>query len=265
MATIADATASWSFCNPIAQVRCGELSGQIDVAHPDCGLRPESAEQLCPGGQLLIIRRSHGDQSSSGIGIGNVAAWPLALSEAYVRGDDLIASYEPREDWPFSPQIYWRAKDLPSIDGVCGALSVLVSVQTHLLDTWPRITIQSCLACDELLHITTSNGSTADTKLLDANCVLRPSIDQSCLVHRLAGMPLSYIEIMPASDFQELRVEGSRAGGWRSEWELFGEFLEKGVIRRARLQAAVVARANDLELAAACCGALGRVALPLTT
>jgi hypothetical protein len=49
------------------------------------------------------------------------------------------------------------------------------------------------------------------------------------------------------------------------EWRLFSEFLEKGVIRRARVHAAILPRQNDLEIAAACCAAIDRLELPLTT
>jgi hypothetical protein len=49
------------------------------------------------------------------------------------------------------------------------------------------------------------------------------------------------------------------------EWRLFAEFLEKGVIRRARIHGAIVPRDNDVEIAAACCKAIDGLELPLTT
>ena len=49
------------------------------------------------------------------------------------------------------------------------------------------------------------------------------------------------------------------------EWRLFAEFLEKGVIRRARVHGAIVPRKNDIEIAAACCRAIDGLELPLTT
>src|SRR4051794_6716645 len=67
------------------------------------------------------------------------AAWPLRAADVYIRGDDLVASYEPAADWPFSPQLYWQSGPLRQLDGVCASLSLLVSVQTQLLDTFPRI------------------------------------------------------------------------------------------------------------------------------
>ena len=41
-----------------------------------------------------------------------------------------------------------------------------------------------------------------------------------------------------------------------AEWHLFADFLEKGVIRRARVHAALLPRENDFELAVECCRAM---------
>ncbi len=53
-------------------------------------------------------------------------------------------------------------------------------------------------------------------------------------------------------------------GAIQSQWELFAEFLEKGVIRRARLQSLFVPRENDVQLVAECCQAIEHRPLPLT-
>jgi hypothetical protein len=50
-----------------------------------------------------------------------------------------------------------------------------------------------------------------------------------------------------------------------AQWTLFAEFLEKGVIRRARLHSAFLRREHDLDIAAACCVTIERDSLPLTT
>jgi hypothetical protein len=70
---------------------------------------------------------------------------------------------------------------------------------------------------------------------------------------------------MPASDFQSLRIQSDDACNSSARWTLFAEFLEKGVIRRARLHSAFLSRENDLHFAAACCDAIQRDSLPLTT
>jgi hypothetical protein len=89
-----------------------------------------------------------------------------------------------------------------------------------------------------------------------------PSSD-CCVLARFRDVPLSYVEIMPAGDFQAVRAS-SGADGSTLEWRLFAEFLEKGVIRRARLHAAIVPRESDINVAAACCAAIDKLELPLT-
>jgi hypothetical protein len=80
----------------------------------------------------------------------------------------------------------------------------------------------------------------------------------------LSHVPLSYVEIMPAGDFHALRLR-NEGNGAAFEWRLFDEFLEKGVIRRARVHAAIVPRESDIEIATACCNAIDGLELPLTT
>jgi hypothetical protein len=84
------------------------------------------------------------------------------------------------------------------------------------------------------------------------------------MLWRLPGGELSYAEIVPASDFRRLRVERfDHSIG--AQWEMFSEFLEKGVIRRARLQAMFVPRADDVQIVAESCQSIALRPLPLTT
>ncbi|MCI0334165.1 MAG: hypothetical protein L0228_13185 [Planctomycetes bacterium] len=247
----------WTLDRAIAKLRVGPLSGRVDVARPELGLH-----DVCFGGRGLS-GRSLGVRRD--LENGAEPSWPLAVADAYVRGDDLVVSYLPSNDWPYSPQVYWSASALDSFDGLLGSLSVLVSVQTHLLDTWPRIVIESRLACNELLFVERGEGKGVDARSLTRDCTIRPTGAACCIVWRLADAPISYAEFMPASDFRELQVQGNQKGNCRVQWLLFAEFLEKGVIRRARLQSAFLTRDNDLELVAACCRAMEQRELPLTT
>jgi hypothetical protein len=95
--------------------------------------------------------------------------------------------------------------------------------------------------------------------------VFRPSSTLSCRLHRLPEQQLSYAEIMPATDFCEARIQHNADNKCYARWELFSHFLEKGVIRRARLQAVVLPRENDVEIALRCCRQLENAPLPLTT
>ena len=69
---------------------------------------------------------------------------------------------------------------------------------------------------------------------------------------------------MPTTDFRQLAIDHDKST-IGSRWQLFGEFLEKGVIRRARLQSLFLPRENDVQLAAEACQSIERRPLPLTT
>jgi hypothetical protein len=189
----------------------------------------------------------------------------LPVAEAYLRGSDLVASYTARDDWPFSPQIYWCADTVEPMPGLAGSLSLIVSVQTHLLDTWPRIVVTSRLACEEMLAV--SPGGSRHVRPLSParHETLRPTGEACCIIWRLSELPFSYAEIVPAGDCRALRLWRDDAGECRAEWELLADFLEKGVIRRARLHSAFLARENDIESALAYCEAVQQRPLPLTT
>jgi hypothetical protein len=261
---IVTGTGRWGIEQSVGAFGGGALSGRVDVAHPDlglCGLQLHG--NLIEGNWLSVGRdvESSSEQSSS-TQAGN--RWPLELADAYVRGADLVAGYRPASDWPYSPQIYWRLGELDAVAGVVGSLSLLVSVQTHLLDTFPRIVVGSTVGSGDVIHLATGSGKQADSRPLSGDMEIQASSGVCCILRRPAGDAWSYAEFMPASDFRTVRAWREDIGNCRVEWRLFAEFLEKGVIRRARVHAAFLQRENDVDAAGACCKAIERESLPLT-
>jgi hypothetical protein len=184
------------------------------------------------------------------------------VSDAYVRGSDVVASYQATNDWPYSPQIYWSADSTCSSAGVLASLSLLVSVQTNLLDTFPRITVGSRMPAVEVLHASWDSGNFR-TQRIERDFTIKPEGGIYCLLHRIPDGNASYAEFMLASSFESLDIECLN-GHIHGSWRLFAEFLEKGVIRRARIHAAFLRRVDDVALAAACCHAIEKESLPLT-
>lgn len=245
----------WSLDGNTAELSCGNLSGHIDAAQPNEGLRGLAIAGVQHATDLLCVYRADAAEEKS---------WPLPLAEAYVRGNDLVASYEATEDWPFSPQLYWQANSLRAIDGVLASVSLLVSVQTHLLDTCPQIGVASQLPCGEAFLVSTSGSGRPRAERFDPTHSISSTNEDCCVVSRFPDVALSYVEIMLAGDFHTVSLHPD-ASSAALEWRLFAEFLEKGVIRRARVHTAILPRENDIEIAAACCGAIDRLELPLTT
>jgi hypothetical protein len=254
----------WSLQGSVAELRAKSLSGRVDIARPGLGLHDIELSGRQLAGQLFCVTRGTDSQRDNAPLTNSEPSWPLAIADAYVRGDDLVVTYKPSDDWPYTPQIYWRASTVQALQGLAGALSLLVSVQTHLLNTCPRIIVASQLDCREALRVTT-NGAQVGAETVARDATIRPSTGECCIIRRLSDPRLSYVEIMPASDYRLVVTRHADDGICRVSWELFAEFLEKGVIRRSRLHSTFVERSNDLEIAGACRDAIERSALPLTT
>lgn len=238
----------WNFEPPIGSLRCGSLTGRVDVSHPERGVRNLCVGSNAIAGELL---------ATSWIAEGSIG-WPTRLADAYVRGGDLVANYGQLPNWPFAPQIYWRSEqgadssDLVGIDrGASSSLSLLVSIQTDSLDSRPQIRVSTQLPTDEVIRVEQGESSR--------------SVLPTCYLWRLPGDEWSYAEIVPASDFRDVSIEHAEAGLASVHWDLFAEFLEKGVICRARIQSVILPRERDLDFAAAYCQAMERRPLPLTT
>src|SRR5688500_4898227 len=150
----------WEFQSPIANLSTGGLSGRVDVSRPNLGLHAVAIHGRPLEGQFLSIASS-GTKS----GVDAQPAWSVA--DAYVRGSDLVATYRPTDDWPFSPQVYWQASSSLAAGTWLGSLSLYISVQTHLLDTWPRISVVSKLVVDEVLHVSPDSAGQFRAKLLE--------------------------------------------------------------------------------------------------
>lgn len=245
--------AAWTLAGEIASLRCAALSATVNLARPQSGLDALRIENAAVAGHLLALSPGGGKE------------WPARVGDSYVRGCDLVATYAATSAWPYAPQIYWSAGELGG-DSTLATLSLLVSIQTNLLDTHPEVDVASRLSSEEVLRLSPAGADDLHVESLpEGETAIQPGAGASCVLWRLADRPVSYAEIVPASDFRRLTVRTARGGFCEARWQLFVEFLEKGVIRRARVHTAFLPRENDVELAAELCRAAENQPLPLTT
>jgi len=247
----------WLLQQSVGTLQTDAMSGTIDVAHPERGLLDLRLQERPMDGKRLIICRN--EQSAAR------PTWPLALAETYVRDDDLVASYSSSSDWPYFPQIYWTANSLNDVDGVIASIAILCSVQTHLLDTWPQVEIASEIAASEIRVLQFENSQAIRDEIVVGEHTLAPKGSVCCVVWQSTAQPTAYAEFMPISDFRAVEFVRSDSGAIQVRWKLFAEFLEKGVIRRSRLQSIYLHREKYLQTVAACCELILRGDLPLTT
>lgn len=241
----------WTLFRHAAAKQHCVLKAQVNLDRPDEGIL--AASTVVPEGDFRLLSISASD----------TGGWPARLIDSYNRGNDLIATYAGTEGWPFAPQIYWTVESM-EIGGVAvHTFSIMLSIQTDRLDTHPEIVVSSRLPTEEVLRVSVAGDELLVDSHADGELQIDPLATACCQLWRLPGEELTYAEIMPRSDFRRLSVErASHASS--SRWELFSEFLEKGVIRRARLQATFLPRDNDVQLAAECCQMIDRRPLPLT-
>ena len=179
-------------------------------------LTATKANLACPTGSLRIdvSRPQDGVVVSPTRGETEVF-WKIAqlagseLVECYTRAEDLVATYKPTDAFPFRSQLYWTCVDDSDTDL---AVQFTISAQTDLLDTHPVMDLS-------IPQLPLSRARSAD------ECYGR--------ICELAADHILLLAVHPSDAPLNVGHSGD-------EWQIFGEFLEKGVIRRARLFAALL-------------------------
>ncbi|MGI9457547.1 MAG: hypothetical protein ACR2NU_13365 [Aeoliella sp.] len=168
----------------------------------------------------------------------------LDLVEVYLRDDDLVARYASCESFPFDTEFYWNLRSLGAEAAPVVAVSLLISVRTNLLDTHPEIEVCTTVPQSSLTQADSSDGQMFLGTLTDE---------------------LKLIEFAPAEDCATVSLDDSQHDNQVIHRRLFSHFLEKGVIRRARLFAAIAPANITEQQAEAICQDFLKAELPLTT
>jgi len=209
---------AWKLTSGTAELRTSQLSGRIDLRNPLRGLHRLTYNATVVEGSVLGVAMLGEDAS---------------LEEAFVRGDDLVATYRADGDRPFSLQVYWTIALREN--GVF--LDTLLSLETPLLESFPKVIVKSQLQGVE---------------------VLQQNQDHEFLILRSIDNAWSYAEMAHPADPVELQIDEKGV----LQRSLGGAFLEKGVIRRLRLRGVFLPR--DLQNASECLAELVSEAPPLT-
>ena len=243
----------WTLADNQAVLSGPLLSAKYDLHQPREGLRDVSfAGQQLPSLYPLQVTL-------------NPPVSQETIIETYVRGDDLMATYAQLPERTVRPQVCLRHLAAESLGGEQRAgVELIIAVQTSLLDSDPTF-----LAFTEL--------SAASVFVLQADKSdwqqVQPSRDgemsvarEECagaFVFRLDESQFSYIELIYPSDFQGAIVRATDSSISLS-YQLFPEFLEKGVIRKGRIRGILCQQADDLACGVACYEQLATAPPPLT-
>jgi len=192
----APVSATWQLSATTAKFHTSQLSGQIDLQNPLRGLHKLTCGVTAVEGSVLGV-------ATSGTSVGEEAS----VEEAFVRGDDLVATYRAAGKQPFSLQVYWTVvQHKKSV-----VIDVLLSLETTLLESFPEVIMKS-----ELQRVE----------------VLPPQQGREFLVLRSVDKDWSYAEMAHPQDSGNLRID--EKGAVRRT--LGGTFLEKGVVHRLRFR-----------------------------
>jgi len=235
-------TGPWHLHDHGVTYRTHGLAGTLQLDRPALGLF-----DLRIGG----VDRSRGTL----LGVRLPGAEPSAgdrLLGPYVHQDALTATYHASQAWPVRADVSWRALDGGRDGGALAALELWLSLHTELLDVRPQLAVESVLpAVDVALPCSGETDSEAPWR----PAVLSPqgvALHRGCVLVRLAGGRWSYAEMVHPADYRrsELLPGETPQSLLTVRHHLFGESLEKGVIRRARIRGVLVPRWDDTRRAA---------------
>jgi hypothetical protein len=195
LSTLPNANMDWKLVNYQASISWGLTMASVDTLDLRKGLRIENGPWQ--GTAIAAIPALLPAKSPASI-------------ETYVRGSDLVTTHPATAERPTRVQVYWRRwHDLS--ESISAALELIVSVQTHLLDSDPTVVLETMA-----LH-----GSHARTHADYAELI---SDERHLLV-----LP------HPHDDTKFEMVQNSADGFSILRHKLFQNRLEKGVILRGRL------------------------------
>jgi hypothetical protein len=166
------------------------------------------------------------------------------LCECYIRGRDLLATYQPAMQGKVRVQIYWRAWPEQPANSVPVGVQMILSAQTDLLDAAPQ----------------TQTSSVFNPMPAAQWCALREN------AYLLSGLTddVSYLEMIHPSDFAGVSLNQPSSPPSLA-WTLFPERMEKGVIRRSRICGLLLPQQQDREQASLAMQQFAEEPLPLTT
>jgi hypothetical protein len=215
------APAAWTLANAVATARAGTLEARLDLAAIAAGL-------VVAGGCDHLL----------GVDLHAPAASP---TDHWIRGADLTAVYEPADARRLRATVMWRACATP-----VAAWELVASAQTSLLHADATVAVVSQVSGNDVLWTAAAARWTplSDTATLpaEATAVLVRRASTSVLV---AVHPQDHVRITVARDGDASRVECG----------MFSAAIEKGVILRSRVLAAVGPAEKDQSWAADTCTA----------
>ena len=205
--------------------RVGDLGVTIDLERPLDGIMPDlgSGDGTSRGGDHLL---------------GVDLRAECRIADPWQRGRDLTAVYEPSDDRHLRATTMWRISDLiPATHPAIAAWECVVSAQTSLLQSDATLAVVSRIVAGEilwgLLDADLRQPAFAAVRSANASLILARRDDGRSLL--LAAHPL---------DPQQISCDHLAGLATIRHW-LFAAAVEKGVLLRSRVLAAIGPAGDD--------------------
>jgi hypothetical protein len=187
-------------------------------------------------------------------------------ADQWLRATDLTAVYEPADARRLRATAMWR---LHPAAGPVAVWELIVSAQTSLLQSDPGLAVVADVAGDELLWSGGLRpGGSAAARGWSATAGAVPSDDTSSILVRRKAIAnraaSSFLIAVHPADAHRITVE-RHGGRIRVACRLFSDAIEKGVLLRGRVLAAVGPAAGDTAWADKVSGGFAVSPPPLTT
>jgi hypothetical protein len=245
----------WQVSDGLASLGAGGLTASVNLLNPPQGISGiQFGETPLHSARLFQLRQ-----------LGELD--PQHAPDFFVRGGDLVVTYERDDVGGLHREIYWRYIRYDDLSAV--GVELIVSVHTDLLEDQAALQIDSLIPARESL-CALDQTPTQFTPIAPGGHFASSQADRpgsvALVLHRLANRAGSCVEMVHPADFTSLQVRHATAETQQSEthFTLFAETMEKGVIRRARAQTLFLPSENDLAVAAECYRRFAASPPPLT-
>ena len=214
---------------------CGESGVSLDLCAPSHGLAVpvDGAELAAPAHHLLGIDLRLAGQAPASSG----------PSEQWVRGNDCTAIYEPSDERALRATVMWRQWPAPTTGQPLSLAvwEVVVSAQTALLQSDPTLEVVSQIArAGEVLSGRWLPGGMAFSKASAPVPASAPAPAPAAAAGLLVRTGAGRSVLVLAHPAEEQRLEAvSAADACRVTCSLFSQPVEKGVLLRSRVLAAI--------------------------
>ncbi len=227
----------------------GNWTAELEPSRPDRGL-------------TIACGPSRQNQEFQAFAVVPLPSHALQAEEIYVRDDDLIARFRQSASDAYAFQLNWRL--LKPVEPFSFAVELWVSIQTQLFDSAPEIEVSFRSAAswhqwthDNLCYHADDQYQERPERGFESAQADVPA----AMVTKAADSTLFWL--IDPRDQGSIGWSGNLSAQ-RQTARLFGDFLERGVIRRARFQLWIGPSSSDFEIAKVAYRELLSSQLPLT-